>query len=130
MLFSRVPDYFEADFTTGIVLKAIFSVKEKHPVLVVNYNVGNDKFTYTTNAWFLTSHKEGQVIPIIYNSSNPAVCSVYGIIGYWIKWDELLITAIVFVILFIAAIIITGKNNTVSSAVEQQNKKRKYDDNE
>ena len=129
VLFSRVPDYFDGDITNGIVSKAFFSAKDKHPVLIVNYSVGNEKFKYTTNEWFLTSYKPGQIITLIYNPSNPAIVSVYSIVGYWIKWDELLLTALVFIKLFIAAVIITGKNSASPSTLSgEQNSKRKYDD--
>jgi len=123
-----VPDYFEGDFTSGIVTEATFSVKDKNPVLVINYQVGNEKFKYKTNKWFLTRHKPGQVITLIYNPSDPAIVSIYAIIGYWIQWDELLLTAIGFIILFIAAVVITGKNSALSSTPKEQNKKRKYDE--
>ena len=128
MLFSRVPDYFEGEFITGTVLKAGFSIKDNHPVLVVVYKIGNEKFTCTTNKWFLTPHVQGQSITLIYNPSNPVIVSIYAIIGYWINWDELFFTGIVFIILFIAAVIITGKNNVSRLANEEQNRKRKYDD--
>lgn len=123
-----MPDYFEGDFTSGIVTEATFSVKDKNPVLVINYQVGNEKFKYKTNKWFLTRHKPGQVITLIYNPSDPAIVSIYAIIGYWIQWDELLLTAIGFIILFIAAVVITGKNSALSSTPKEQNKKRKYDE--
>ncbi len=123
-----MPDYFEGDFTSGIVTEATFSVKDKNPVLVINYQVGNEKFKYKTNKWFLTRHKPGQVITLIYNPSDPAIVSIYAIMGYWIQWDELLLTAIGFIILFIAAVVITGKNSALSSTPKEQNKKRKYDE--
>lgn len=129
VLFSRVPDYFDGDFTKGIVSKAIFSVKDKHPVLTVDYLVGNENFKYITDQWFLTSYKQGQVVTMIYNPSNPKIASVYGIVGYWIKWDELFLTAIGFVILFIVAVIITGRNNT-PAPLQKPNRKGKYDDEE
>ena len=127
-MFSRVPDYFDGDFTNGTVTKAIFSVKDKRPVVVVAYSVGTEKFTYTTSKWFLTSHRHGQAVTMIYNPSNPAIACIYTFIGYWINWDELLFTAIVFIILFIAAITITGKTNALSSLSDKRNTKRKYDE--
>ena len=129
VLFSRIPDYFDGDFTAGTVAKAVFSVKDRHPVLVIDYKVENVKFTYTTTAWFLTSYKKGQVITMIYNPSHPGVASIYALIGYWIKWGELFFTALVFIILFIVAVIITGKNRTLSPA-QKPNRKRKYDDDD
>ncbi len=113
-----MPDYFEGDYTNGIVSKATFSVKDSHPVLVVKYTVGNEEFKYTSYMWFLTSYKPGQVIRIIYDPSNPSVAGIYSFIGYWIRWHELFFTAIVFIILFIAAVFITGKNSTTSSTAE------------
>ncbi len=81
VLFSRVPDYFEGDYTKGVVSKAIFSVKDKHPVVIVNYRVGKEELQYTSYMWFLTSYKPGQVIP--------RVASIYSFTGYWVRWPEL-----------------------------------------
>lgn len=128
VLFSRVPDYFNGDFTGGTVTKAIFSAKDKHPVVVVAYSVGAEKIVYTTSKWFLTSHKQGQRVTIIYNPSDPAIACIYTFIGYWVNWDELFFTAIVFIILFIAAVTITGKTNVLSSLSDTPDTKRKYDD--
>lgn len=128
VLFSRVPDYFDGELTQGVVTEATYSVKDKHPIVVVNYKIGNEKFKYITNMWFLTSYKPGQKVPIIYNPSNPRVASIYAFIGYWIKWSELFLTAIVFIILFIAAIFITGKNNSSPAIEDGNNRKRKYND--
>jgi hypothetical protein len=128
VLFSRVPDYFEGDYTKGVVSKATFSVKDKHPVVIVNYRVGKEELQYTSYMWFLTSYKPGQVIRIIYDPSNPRVASIYSFTGYWVRWPELLITAIVFIVLFIAAVYITGKNNTSSPTAKENNRKRRYDE--
>lgn len=128
VLFSRVPDYFDGEFTKGMVARATFSVKHSHPVLVIDYKVGHENFTYTTNRWFLTRYKQGQTVTMIYNPSNPAIASMYALIGYWVKPDELFFTVIVFIILFIAAVIITGKNNALSSSMNERSTKRKYDD--
>ena len=126
-MFSRVPAYFEGDYTNGVVSKATFSPKENHPLMVVNYKVGDEKFQYISHSWFLTSYKPGRRVSIIYDPSNPSVSCIYSFIGYWIKWPELFFTAIVFFVLFITAVLITGKNNRSYLNVED-NRKRKYDD--
>ena len=126
VLFSRVPDYFEGEFVNGIVSKATFSVKNKHPVLVVKYKVGQEEFTHKTDTWFVSKHIPGQSVTMIYSPSDPSVASIYAFIGYWITWSELFFTAIVFILLFISAVIITGENATDSTADE--NIKRKYND--
>ncbi len=122
VLFSRVPDYFEGEYADGVVSEATFSVKDRQPVLVVKYKVGEEEFEYTTNRWLFTSHKKGQIITMIYNPSDPAVASIYAIVGYWVTWKELFFTAIVFIILFIAAVIISGKSN--SSFINEENNNR------
>ena len=127
VLFSRVPAYFEGDYTNGVVSKATFSLKENHPLMVVDYKVGNEKFQYISHSWFLTSYKPGHPVSIIYDPSNPSVACIYSFIGYWIKWPELFFTAIVFVVLFITAVLITGRNNTGYLNAEDY-RKSKYDD--
>jgi hypothetical protein len=112
VLFSRVPDYFEGEYVDGVVIKATFSAKERRPVLAVKYNVGGEKFSYTSYNWYLASHKQGDKITMIYNPSHPEITSVYAFIGYWITLRELLYTSLIFVVLFIAAVVITGQNNT------------------
>jgi hypothetical protein len=128
VLFSRVPDYFEGEYVNGIVSKATFSVKDKQPVLAVKYKVGKEEFEYVTNKWFLSPHKQGQLVTMIYNPSDPAIASIYAFIGYWITLKELFFTAVVFIILFIAAVMITGGSPSPVSANDEENKKRKYDD--
>lgn len=124
VLFSRVPDYFDGDYAKGVVSTATFSAQDNHPVVVVTYKVGSEEFKYTSYMWFLTSYQPGQEVDIIYDPSHPSVASIYSFIGYWIRWSELLFTAVVFIILFIAAVYITGKNSVMS---EEDRGKRKYD---
>ena len=126
VLFSRVPEYFEGEFVNGIVSKATFSVKNKHPVLAVRYKVGQEEFTHQTDTWFISKHRPGQTVTMIYSPSDPSVASIYAFIGYWITWKELFFTAIVFIVLFISAVIITGDN--AQDSTPNKNSKRKYND--
>ena len=126
LLFSRVPDFFDGELTPGTVSQATFSVKDKHPQVVVNYRVGSETYQYITDTWFLTSYKPGQRVMVIYDPTNPSVSGIYAFIGYWIHWSELLCTVIFFIILFIVASSITGKNRDEPSDNEMVNK-RKYD---
>lgn len=126
VLFSRIPAYFEGEYTNGVVSKATFLLKENHPLVVVDYKVGDEKFQYVSSSWFLTTYKPGQSVSIIFDPSNPSVACIYSLIGYWIKWSELFFTAIVFIILFITAVFIAGKNRGYLTV--EDNRKRKYDD--
>jgi hypothetical protein len=114
VLFSRIPDYFDGEFTPGIVKKATFSKETGSPLLEIDFKVGNKNLQYITHTWFLTSYKPGQAVTMIYNPGNPASCSIYAVIGYWIRWPELLFTAAFFIILFLAAKAITGRPGSVT----------------
>lgn len=122
-----MPDYFDGEFVDGMVLKATFSVKEKHPVMTVRYKVGSEAFLYTSYQWNMRSYKKGERITMIYSPSNPEIASTYTFIGYWITLRELFFTAVIFIILFIAAMVITGKNNIPTLPGNDDKRKRKYD---
>ncbi len=128
ILFSRIPDYFEGEFISGVVTKAEFSSLLNKPDLVVDYKVGSETLHYKTNTWFLTTYKTGQQVTIIYDPSNPSQASIFTIIGYWLQWSELLFSALLFIVFLIAAIFITGKNSAEPFPAENPVKKRKYND--
>ena len=123
-----MPDYFSGEVINGVVTKATFSKDEGHPQLVIDYNVGSEKFHYTTEMWFLTNYKVGEKVPVNYNPDKPSVACIYAFIGYWIKWPELAFTAGFFIVLFLASVSITGKNDTSPITEAEKRKKRKYDD--
>ena len=127
VLFTRIPDYFEGEYIKGVVSQASFSSSNNAPLLVVDYNVGSEKLQYKTNEWFLKKYKAGDAVTIIYNPAEPSVASIYAIIGYWVKWPELILTAVFFIILFIAAKTITGNNGNEHNSDQNPGKKRKYD---
>ncbi|MBA4140495.1 MAG: DUF3592 domain-containing protein [Segetibacter sp.] len=128
ILFSRVPDYFEGEFISGVVTKANFSPALNKPELVVDYKVGTETLQYKTNTWFLTTYKTGQQITIIYDPSNPSQACIFTFIGYWLQWNELLFSALLFIVFLKAAIFITGKNSAEPFPAEEPVKKRKYKD--
>jgi hypothetical protein len=123
-----VPDYFEGEFIEGVVTKANFSTSLNKPELEVDYKVGSETLHYKTNTWFLTTYKTGQKVTVIYDPSIPSQACIYAVIGYWLKWSELLFSAVIFIVFLQAAVFITGKNNTEPSRPEDRLKKRKYKD--
>jgi len=125
---SRVPDYFEGEFTQAVVTEAGFSAQHREPVLKIRYRVGKEAFILKTNMWFLVNYKKGDQVTVIYDHSNPSIGSLYAFIGYWIKWSELFFTAGFFIVLFLGAVAITGHNNDEPIDEEDARKKRKYDD--
>lgn len=128
ILFSRVPDYFEGEFIEGVVTKAGFSPALNKPELVVDYKAGSETLHYKTNMWFLTTHKTGEKVTVIYDPSNPSQACIFTFIGYWLKWSELFFSIFFFMALFIAAVFITGKNSTEPLTPEDRIRKRKYKD--
>ncbi len=127
-MFSRVPDYFEGEFIEGVVTKAGFSPALNKPELVVDYKAGSETLHYKTNMWFLTTHKTGEKVTVIYDPSNPSQACIFTFIGYWLKWSELFFSIFFFMALFIAAVFITGKNSTEPLTPEDRIRKRKYKD--
>ena len=60
---------------------------------------------------------------IIYNPAEPSVASIYAIVGYWVKWPELILTAVFFIILFIAAKTIAGNNGSEHNSDQNPGRK-------
>jgi hypothetical protein len=109
IMFTREPDFIDGDIVNAVVSKATYSVSEKQPELVVDYIAGDKHLKCSTNKWFLTRHKQGQQVRVIYDPSHPEVASIYSFTAYWIRWPEVLFTAVFFVVLFCAATFIAGR---------------------
>ncbi len=108
LLLSRFPDYFESDFIKGTVQANSFSDFEKEKSLIVSYKVGSELLQYQTDMWLLKEYNIGDQVTMIYNPSIPHMASLYSFVGYWIKWPELIFTAVFFMLLFLVAKYITG----------------------
>jgi len=105
IFFSRRPDYQDGEFTTGII--HFIKDSTQKPVAKAVFSI--DKKQDTINAAYpLRSLKEGETVNIIYESSEPAKAAVYSWWGYWLKWDELLASILIPVILLYAAKEITA----------------------
>jgi hypothetical protein len=122
ILFSRNPDYFESEFTKGVIVQTSNRTKQ------VQYSVGNYNYKRSIESWGASQFKQGQHVSVIYNPSIPTEGSLYSFFSYWLKLKELLITACLFIILLFAAVFITGKEETYYYSDEEKRKKRKYDD--
>ena len=121
IVFSRTPDYFDSDFIGGVV--RIENGKKS-----VVYSVDNKYFVASIEGWGASQVTKGQNVPVIFNPSNLEEASLYSFFGYWLKLNELLFSAVGFIILLLAAIFITGKEEPYYYSEEELRKKRKYDD--
>ncbi len=128
VLFTRKPDYFEGQVVKGTVTQANNANKESKLVINILYRVGPDSFLCKANLLPFGQYKIGEKLDVIYDPSQPAIASVYAFFGYWLNWDELLVTAIFFVVFFVAAVFITGKSETSNGIHDDNVRKRKYDD--
>lgn len=128
VLFTRKPDYFDGQVVKGTVTQRNYDKKEINPAVNILYRVGTDSFLCKANLFPFGQYKIGERVEVIYDPSQPAIASVYAFFGYWLNWDELLMTAVFFVVFFVAAVFITGKNENSNGLHDDNVRKRKYDD--
>ena len=129
IFFSRQPDYTDGEFTTGTI-HFIKDSASQQSIAKTSFTV--DKTLYTINASYPLRHlTEGQKVNIIYEASDPKRASVYSLLGYWIKWNELIASIVIPFVLLYAAKAITS-NPTPEALIEDMEmgsslKRRKYD---
>lgn len=115
IFFTRQPDYLDGEFATGIIHYIKDSVQK--PVAKVLFVI--DKTTYTANAAYpLRNLKESETVPVIYDTSNPLNAAVYKWWGYWLRWNELIASILIPVVLYYAANAITS-NPTPETLIEE-----------
>lgn len=107
VLFTREPDYFDGELCHGIAKENGY----------IEYTVGKSTYTINASYVFLKINK-GQSYPIIYNASKPKLASLNYWWGYWVRWQELLISAVVLALLFFLSASIT-QNPTPEAVLEQ-----------
>ena len=116
VVFARQPDYFDGEVSNA----TIHFVKDSATNAlkpVASFSVGVNKYAVAAS-YPLRFVKEGDVLGVIYEPSNPQKAVVYSIWGYWILWDELLVSLAIYVVLFFVALGITN-NPTPESLIEQ-----------
>ena len=127
VVFARQPDYFDGEVTTATIHYAKDSSTQAS-IPFANFSIGTTKYSVRA-AYPLRQLEEGEALQIIYEASNPKQAVVYSIWGYWILWDELSVSLVIYLVLFYAAVSITD-NPTPESLIEQlefrEEKKRKY----
>jgi hypothetical protein len=123
ILFSRQPDYFDGQITSGTILSGSVTNATAH------FTVGNKPFTVSANYAF-RQYGNHQSVQIIYETAHPERATVYAWWGYWIRWEECLMSLVLFIALYRIAVSITS-NPTPEALAEEaaaQNpaKKPKY----
>ena len=114
IFYSREPDYFDGETAVATIhvnqqtqtAKAVFLIKDSQYSIDANYP--------------LRSISNLQRVNVIFKPNHPETAVLYSIWGYWLKWDELLVTSIVLLALFYLSVSITN-NPSPESLKEQQN---------
>jgi hypothetical protein len=123
VLFTREPDYFDSDFTTGEII-------HRNNKLLVGFSDGHDAYSVEVKYPFL--YRPGQYVKVIYEASTPGKARVYSILGYWITFGELFASLFIVTALYWIATRIT-KNPTPTALIEElemgkkKPRKPKYD---
>ena len=116
VLFARQPDYFDGEITNATIhLVKDSATNALKPI--ATFSVGSSKYTAAAS-YPLRFVKEGDELKIIYESANPKKAVVYSVWGYWILWDELLVSLTIYLVLFQVAVGITS-NPTPEALMEQ-----------
>jgi hypothetical protein len=122
ILFSRQPDFFESEFTRGVII-------EKQPYhKSIQYQEGKEIFTKPIKGWGASKVAAGDTVKVIFDPTNPGGGTLYSFFSYWLTLPELLISAIIYIVLFIASVFITGKQEDYYYTEDDLRKKRRYDD--
>jgi uncharacterized membrane protein len=122
IIFSRKPDFFDSEYTRGTIVVNPKGIKQ------VTYTVENITYKTSIEDWGTSQVAKDQAVTVIYNPATPTDASLYSFFAYWLKFEEIIVTACAFIILLFAAIFITGKEEPYYYSEEEKRKKRKYDD--
>ncbi|MDP1843003.1 MAG: hypothetical protein Q8K64_06235 [Sediminibacterium sp.] len=128
LLFTRIPDFFDGEKYPATI---VFSRDSLSSSLKANalYSIGMNQYSINAEYPFIKYNK-GEQIQVIVEHEHPEKAAVYRFWGYWISWEELLVSVIAAVLLFQVALSITN-NPTPEALLEQlsykEEKKTKYD---
>lgn len=129
ILFSRQPDFFDGEQTTG----TIHFVKDSNSAaLVPTVQFSDGRNPHSANAAYIfRSYVEAQKVPVIYEASQPEKAVVFSWWGYWITWTESLFSLLILVVFYFAAVSITSNPDAETVKAREAyvpQKRRKYED--
>jgi hypothetical protein len=109
VLFTRQPDYFDGERTTGIIT-------QKNDQMVAQFNYDNRVYFAEVPYPFL-NHR-GEKVQVIYETADLSKAKQYGVIGYWITFGELAASLFIIIALYWVAASIT--KNPVPQALTEK----------
>lgn len=119
IFYTRTPDYFDGETTTGIV--HINETKQA----IASYTV-NDKAYTVPVSYPLRSLSPQQNIPIIYHPAHPEQSAMYSLWGYWFTWGEVLMSLVLLFALYQLAVSITKNPSEEETDSEEVQRQPKY----
>ncbi len=109
VLFTRQPDYFDGEFTSGVIVN-------QSDKLIAAYSHAGKNFSVNVPYSFL--HQPGEKVQVIYEASDPSKGQVYGFWSYWVTFGELIASLVIVGLLYWIATSVT-KNPTPEALLEE-----------
>lgn len=107
ILYSREPDFFDGEKSPAVIHWLADSTENKTIPKAVFIH---DTITYAVDArYVLRNLPENKKVQVIYIASKPQKAVVYSWWGYWITWQEILVSFILLVALFQIAVAVTNR---------------------
>jgi len=132
ILFTRTPDYFESNVAPATVHYAKDSTGTSIPYAFYTNGGQNLK---TDARYLFRDYSDGDAVTVRYATGQPQTAAVNAVWGYWITWQELIVSIILVIVLFQIAKAITSNptpEGLLSDLGEDDTqlppRKRRYDD--
>ena len=129
LFFTRHPDYLDGEKTPAVI-HWLRDTAGGVPVPKAVFRSGKKEYRVDAR-YFLQNMGEGDKVEVIYETDYPEKGVVYRFWGYWITWEELIGTIVIYIGLFQVAVSVT-RNPSAEALVEQLDylpeKKKRYID--
>ncbi len=116
LVFTREPDFIDGVKASATILSQ-YDAATKADRLKAQFSNGKNQYSVSTD-YPLRNVLKNEQVKVIYEPNNPEKAVVYAVWGYWIRWDELLISLIGYFGLFWIAVSITS-NPTPEALIEE-----------
>lgn len=126
-MYTRKPDFFDGE-TAPAMVHWMYDSSTARTVPMVLYRYGSKNHAIDSRYVF-RNWREGKRLHVIFEKDEPSRAAPYVLWGYWIRWEEIIGSVIILLVLFQVAVQITS-NPSPEALIEQldhkEEKKRKY----
>ncbi len=127
-VFTRRPDYFDGTIIPATIqFNTEVHTQKKLPFA---HYLASGKMYAVDASYLFRNYHSGEQVQVIYEASNPAQAGIYSWWGYWLRWQEIIPSLLIYSILFYAAFSISKKEagDTIIETEKAYRKKKKYAD--